>query len=64
MSEPMTVIDPLNKMNNTTRNAFRIKNIQEVFKKAYSFLIDNQNEFKEKDHCGDVIVRLTAMKDL
>jgi len=38
MMDPMTVIDSLNKTNNTTRSAFRITEIQEVFKKAYELL--------------------------
>ena len=35
LSDPMTVIDPLCKGNNTTRSSFRIKEIQEIFKRAY-----------------------------
>lgn len=35
LSDPMTVWDPLNKLNNITRSAFRIKDIQQIFKNAF-----------------------------
>jgi hypothetical protein len=39
-NDPMTVIDPLNELNNTTRSAFRIKDIQEIFKQAFQQIIN------------------------
>lgn len=44
----MTVIDPLNKANNTTRSAFRIREIQDVFKRAYTFI--NHKMFEYTQH--------------
>ncbi|CDW72233.1 UNKNOWN [Stylonychia lemnae] len=38
MIDPMTILDPLNKANNTTRSAFRIREIQEVFKRVFEYM--------------------------
>ena len=59
MVEPMTVTDPLNKQNNTTRSAFRIKDIQDVFKRAYKFLNENLDSYVEDNNEVEVIQRLT-----
>eukprot|EP00347_Sterkiella_histriomuscorum_P003090 403365629 len=47
MIDPMTVIDPLNKVNNTTRSAFRIKEVQDVFKRAYTFINHKMFEYTQ-----------------
>lgn len=46
-TDPLTVLDPLNPNNNTTRNAFRIKEILQLFKKAHALLMQKMKEFKE-----------------
>ena len=40
LTDPMTVIDPLNRQNNVTKSAFRIGEIQEVFKGIYKLIIN------------------------
>jgi hypothetical protein len=42
----MIVIDPLNVSNNTTRNAFRISEIQEVFRNTHKLIKEKFEEFK------------------
>lgn len=44
--DPMVVVDPLNQMNNTTRNAFRIREIQQVFRQAHKEIMKKLEEFK------------------
>ena len=54
----MVVIDPLNPSNNTTRCSFRIAEIQYVFKRAHSVVIEKLEEYKafaEKSKDFDVI---------
>jgi len=46
-SDPMTVLDPLNKLNNITKSAFRVRDIQIIFKSAFQLLIDNEELFKQ-----------------
>ena len=48
LSEPMTVVDPLNKLNNITKGAFRIKDIQTIFNSCYQFLISKELAFKSQ----------------
>ncbi len=44
--DPLIVNDPLNLQNNTTRNAFRINEIQEVFRKAHELIVMKLETFK------------------
>lgn len=46
------MIDPLNSSNNITRTAFRIADIQEVFKKGYEFLNMHMNRYREGEEGG------------
>jgi DNA polymerase sigma len=46
LCEPMTVVDPLNEHNNVTRSAFNIKQIQAIFKAAFTTLITQEAAFK------------------
>jgi hypothetical protein len=41
-NDPITVTDPLNPSNNTTRTAFRISEILSLFRNAYEFIISKQ----------------------
>lgn len=45
LMDPMTVVDPLNKMNNVTKSAFRIRDIQVVFQDAYQLIVTNEKPF-------------------
>jgi hypothetical protein len=46
-TDPIIVLDPLNPNNNTTRNAFRIGEIQQLFKKAHALILRKMKEFKD-----------------
>jgi DNA polymerase sigma len=46
-ADPIMVLDPLNITNNTTRNAFRIQEILQLFKRAHALIITKMKEFKE-----------------
>jgi hypothetical protein len=70
--DPMTVIDPHNHSNNVTRSAFRIRDIQEIFKRAYLFIVNNEELYKKSSAISsstessltnfgsDIIQKLTA----
>lgn len=47
LMDPMTVVDPNNKMNNITRSAFRIGDIQERFRITYGEIATNEIRFSE-----------------
>lgn len=47
-TDPMTVLDPLDKRNNITRSAFRIRDIQEIFIGAFNLLNKNEKDFVSK----------------
>jgi DNA polymerase sigma len=48
LSDPMTVIDPHNQMNNVTRSAFRIHDIKGIFYRSFEYLMSHHNMFKMK----------------
>ena len=48
LSDPMTVIDPHNLMNNVTRSAFRIQDIKGIFYRGFEYLITHNNMFRMK----------------
>ena len=60
LSDPMTVIDPLSKGNNTTRSSFRIKEIQEIFKRAYQLLMTKLSDYENTEEEVDVIQLLMS----
>ena len=45
--DPITIIDPLNYLNNTSRSTFRIKEIQNLFREAYFFLARKVREDRQ-----------------
>ena len=48
LTDPMTVIDPHNLMNNVTRSSFRIQDIKVIFYRGFEFLINHHNMFRIK----------------
>lgn len=44
--DPMVIIDPLNLSNNTSRTAFRIREIQDVFKSAHKIILNKLTSYK------------------
>lgn len=69
LTDPMTVIDPHNLMNNVTRSAFRIQDIKGIFYLGFEYLITHNNIFRMKHaseeslqgvYIDDVIKRLVT----
>jgi DNA polymerase sigma len=46
-TDPMIVNDPLNQHNNTTRNAYRISEIQHVFRIAHQLIVEKMQSYNE-----------------